>query len=154
MIRWERSINHRSIRQQESICDHLTPSPRFGLMSGLLVGRKISDGIPMNFSSLQKRVPGEVWRTLDSAHQPLRLSPKLQVPGRAMHTMVLQLEKSSCIVEFSYIIFSAGTRPILATMDARSSGKITGIGRIARRSRRQGIQPCRYRVTNLFELSS
>ena len=47
MIRWERSINHRSIRQQESICDHLTPSPRFSLMSGLLVGRKISDGIPM-----------------------------------------------------------------------------------------------------------
>ena len=47
MIRWEMSINHQSIRQQESICDHLTPSPRFGLMSGLLVGREISDGTPM-----------------------------------------------------------------------------------------------------------
>ena len=27
VIRWERSTNHRSIRQQESNCDHLFPLP-------------------------------------------------------------------------------------------------------------------------------
>ena len=67
----------------------------------------------MNFSSLQKRVPGEVRRTLDPASQPLRLSPELQVRTPGMHTTVLQLEleKSFCIVEstFKSIFFCRNT---------------------------------------------